>query len=143
MALYDGKSGSTFNSLRYQWFCLKVALGIQFVQVHALPPTSAAARYHSLLVYLQVQQWNGNTDYSSLKTGVGETLKSNSCQSPQTYHQLPQDFSLSSAVTAYLIVTQSGAPVRNMAWAATWREGNVIDFIVPTPAQSQKQMPKN
>ena len=78
VALYDGKSGSTLNSLRYQWFCLKVALGIQFVQVHALPPTSAAARYHSLLVYLQVQMWNGNTDYSSLKTGVGETLKSNS-----------------------------------------------------------------
>ena len=33
-----------------------------FVQVHTLPPTSAAASYHSLRVYLQVQTWIGNGD---------------------------------------------------------------------------------
>jgi len=62
VALYDGKRGTSLDSLRYQWFCSKVALGTQLVQVHALPPTAAAARYHSLRVYLQVQQWTGNTE---------------------------------------------------------------------------------
>lgn len=30
------------------------------VQVHALPPTSAAASYHSMRAYLQVQEWTEN-----------------------------------------------------------------------------------
>ena len=40
-------------------FCQKVTTGTSFVQPECLPPTSAAAVYHSLRVYHQVQQWRG------------------------------------------------------------------------------------
>ena len=32
-------------------------MSVTFVQVHTLSPTSAAVKYHSMGVYLQVQQW--------------------------------------------------------------------------------------
>ncbi|GFS07562.1 hypothetical protein ElyMa_004735400 [Elysia marginata] len=49
--------------LRYKRFWEKVASSITTVQVRSLPPTSAAAKYHSLRVYLQVQtgpMYNGS-----------------------------------------------------------------------------------
>ena len=51
---------------RYRLFCSKVAIGTTFVQVHTLPPTSAAAKYHSLRVYLQAQEWLGNGQTTDL-----------------------------------------------------------------------------
>ena len=56
----DGRSANSLDDLRYKMFCSKVAGGTTYLQVHSLPPTSAAARYHSLRVYFQVQQWIGN-----------------------------------------------------------------------------------
>lgn len=38
-------------------FCQKVATGTAFVRPESLPPTSAAAKFHSLKVYHQVQKW--------------------------------------------------------------------------------------
>ena len=58
--MYGGNPSESLDSLRYRLFCSKVAVGTTFVQVHTLPPTSAAARFHSLRVYLQVQEWLGN-----------------------------------------------------------------------------------
>ncbi|KAK7088764.1 hypothetical protein V1264_022644 [Littorina saxatilis] len=57
--LYNGSSREGLDELRYRLFCSKVAVGTTFVQVHTLPPTSAAARFHSMRVYLQVQEWMG------------------------------------------------------------------------------------
>ena len=51
VCLYNGKSGETLDCLRYRRYCQ--------VQPQNLPPTSAAATYHSLRVYFQVQQWKG------------------------------------------------------------------------------------
>ena len=34
-------------------------LGTSFVQTHTLPPTSSNAKFHSLRVYYQVQEWLG------------------------------------------------------------------------------------
>jgi len=34
---------------------------IQAVQAQSLPPASAAAKFHNLRVYYQVQDWKGNT----------------------------------------------------------------------------------
>ena len=59
--LYGGTLNESLDGLRYRLFCSKVAIGTTFVQVHTLPPTSAAARFHSCRVYLQVQEWMGNT----------------------------------------------------------------------------------
>ena len=61
--IYNGKSTDTLDSLRHQHFCEKVASkSSQHVKPQSLPPTSAAAKYHSLRVYLQVQQWKGSAD---------------------------------------------------------------------------------
>ena len=53
---YNGKPGETLDCLRYQYFCEIVALNITFVHPQTLPPTSAAAKYHSFRVYLQIQK---------------------------------------------------------------------------------------
>ena len=53
--VYNGKLTDTLDSLRYQRFCEKVASKRSHVKPQALPPTSAAAKYYSLRVYLQVQ----------------------------------------------------------------------------------------
>jgi len=59
VCLYNGRSDESLDSLRYTRFCHKIATGTTFVQSECLPPTSAAAVYHSLRVYYQVQQWKG------------------------------------------------------------------------------------
>ena len=48
------------NSLRYIKYCQKVATGNVCLQPENLPPTSSAASFHSLRVYLQVQEWKQN-----------------------------------------------------------------------------------
>lgn len=57
--LYNGIAGQSLDDLRYRLFCLKVAVGTTFLQVHTLPPTSATVRFHSLRGYFQVQEWLG------------------------------------------------------------------------------------
>ncbi|KAK6176039.1 hypothetical protein SNE40_014402 [Patella caerulea] len=57
VCLYNGLSGERLDSLMYPRFSEKVATSSAYVQVHTLPPTSAAARYHSARVYLQVREW--------------------------------------------------------------------------------------
>ena len=59
LVLYGGKPGTNLNRLRYQRFCEKTAAKTTHLQAEVLPPTSAAAKYHSLRVYLQVQEWKG------------------------------------------------------------------------------------
>ena len=58
--MYGGNPSESLDALRYRLFCSKVAVGTTFVQVHTLPPTSTAARFHSLRVNLQVHEWLGN-----------------------------------------------------------------------------------
>lgn len=43
-------------------FNKKVVMSKTFVDPQALPPTSSAAKYHSMRVFLQVQQWMGNNE---------------------------------------------------------------------------------
>ena len=59
VCLYNGKSGEALACLRYRRYCQNVATNISQVQPQNLPPTSAAATYHGLRVYFQVQQWKG------------------------------------------------------------------------------------
>jgi hypothetical protein len=47
-----------------------------FVDPQALPPTSSAAKYHSMRVYLQVQQWMGNNELN-LRIGDGHCTTEN------------------------------------------------------------------
>jgi len=58
--LYGGKGNDTLDGLRKTKFCNKVAKTSTTVEVHSLPPTTDAAKYHSFRVYCQVQEWMGN-----------------------------------------------------------------------------------
>ena len=72
--LYNGSTSEGLDSLRFRRFANKVMTSTTFVQVHTLPPTSAAASYYSLRVYLQVQTWIGNGDnLEPLKWGWDRT----------------------------------------------------------------------
>lgn len=53
LILYKDQSSESLDALRHHIFYMKV------VQVHSLPPTAAAAKFHSQRVYLQVQEWMG------------------------------------------------------------------------------------
>ena len=57
--LYGGRPNEGLDVLCYRRFCEKVVTSNTTVQVQSLTPTSAAARYHSARVYLQLQQWIG------------------------------------------------------------------------------------
>jgi len=58
--LYGGQPDEGLDKLRHRKFCEKVSTSIAPVQVHTLPPTSAAAKNHSARVYYQVQEWMGH-----------------------------------------------------------------------------------
>ena len=51
-----GKPREKLDGTRYQLYCEKLATNSSQIQAQNLPPTSAAARHHSLRVYLQVKQ---------------------------------------------------------------------------------------
>lgn len=59
VALFGGKPGVGLDSLRYQRYFEKLATKTSHIQPQNLPPSAAAARFHSLRVYLQVKQWQG------------------------------------------------------------------------------------
>ena len=57
--LYNGKVERSLDSLRYKRYCDNVASSSCYVHPQTLPPTSSAAKYHSLRVYYQIRQWQG------------------------------------------------------------------------------------
>ena len=57
--MYTGKG--TLNSLRYQTFCKKVLVNNKVLEAKSLPPTSEAAKYHTMRVYCQMLEWKGET----------------------------------------------------------------------------------
>ena len=61
VCLYKRAVGDTLDKLRLLRYHQKVATSTRFVQPENLPPTSSAAKYHSLRVYFQVQIWKGES----------------------------------------------------------------------------------
>lgn len=61
--LYNGDSGDDLDALRYKRFQEKVVKSFKYVDAKDLPPTSASAKFHSLRVYYQVQEWRGETGH--------------------------------------------------------------------------------
>ena len=47
------------DKTRYRRFCQKVATCTSAVEAKSLPPTSTAWKYHSMRVYLQIEEWKG------------------------------------------------------------------------------------
>jgi hypothetical protein len=60
LVLYKGKPTETLDQLRARLFSEKVLTTTSFVKPETMPPTSAAAKFHSLRTYHQVQAWKGN-----------------------------------------------------------------------------------
>lgn len=59
LIIYGFGSVSNLNTARVIRFKEKIARSAVYVEPQTLPPTSAAAKYHSLRVFLQVQDWLG------------------------------------------------------------------------------------
>ncbi len=59
VCLYNGTLEDSLDSLWYKKFCNKVASSTTPVQACSLPPTTCAAKYHTLRVYHQIQVWKG------------------------------------------------------------------------------------
>ena len=57
-------------------FCSRFATNRARIRPQTLPPTSAAARYHSMRVYIQVQQWMGICYLKETEWVDGEGWKS-------------------------------------------------------------------
>ena len=58
--LYGESEDDRLDALRYKRFRENVASSKKYVEARSLPPTSAAAKFHSLRVYYQVQEWRGH-----------------------------------------------------------------------------------
>ena len=62
LCLNNGSAKDNFDSLRYERYSEKVKKSSKQVKATcSLPPTSAAARYHSPRVYFQVNEEKGDT----------------------------------------------------------------------------------
>ena len=57
VVLYGGRPQDTLNKLRHVKYMQKLATSRSSLQPNKLPPTSAAAKFHSLRTYFQVQEW--------------------------------------------------------------------------------------
>ena len=57
VGLYGGVPLEGLDLLRFRRFANRVMSSSSYVQVCTLPPTSAAAKYHSMRVCYQVQEW--------------------------------------------------------------------------------------
>ena len=62
LLMYGEKGDVILDKLRLTRFCEKVASSMKVVSPESLPPTSAAASFHSLRVYHQVQVSKGRKD---------------------------------------------------------------------------------
>lgn len=60
--LYSGNVKDGLDSLRCQRFIDKVSRSTSHVEPQCLPPTSAAAKFHSLRVFYQVMEWKCASD---------------------------------------------------------------------------------
>ena len=56
-----GTQSDHLDTLRYQRYQELVTIGNKVIHPNMLPPKCAATKYHSLRVFHQVQQWQGNT----------------------------------------------------------------------------------
>ncbi len=57
VCIYKGAPGQSLNSLRASSFVEKVAKTSVVIDPKQLPPTTDAAKSHSLRVFLQIQEW--------------------------------------------------------------------------------------
>ena len=62
VVLYGGKTGDNLDTLRHVKYIQKLSSCTTTLQPNKLLPTSAAAQFHSLRTYYQVQEWISATE---------------------------------------------------------------------------------
>ena len=67
VVLYGGKTDDTLDTLRHVKYIQKLSSCTTTLQPNKLPPTSAAAQFHSLRTYHQVQEWISATEVASFQ----------------------------------------------------------------------------
>ena len=67
VALYGGKKADSLDFLRHKKFCEKMTTSLTRVEPQSLPPTSAAAKYHSFRVYHQICVWKGRASDDTMQ----------------------------------------------------------------------------
>ena len=67
--LYGGLPVEGLDLLRFRKFTSKVMNTTSQVQVQSLPPTSSAAKYHSMRVFYQVHEWLNDKTYMPTEWG--------------------------------------------------------------------------
>ena len=67
--LYDGSSDTNLDQLRQHTFASEFATSSTFFHLQELPPTRAAASYHTMRVYLQSKLWLYNNNLSPENSG--------------------------------------------------------------------------
>ena len=60
--VYGGKTGDNLDTLRHVKYIQKLSSCTTTLQPNKLLPTSAAAQFHSLRTYYQVQEWISATE---------------------------------------------------------------------------------
>jgi hypothetical protein len=60
VSLYNGSESDSLDVLRFKRFSEKVVRNTVSIKPQSLPPTSAAAKFHSMRAYYQTQVWRGN-----------------------------------------------------------------------------------
>ena len=70
--LYNGSDTDSLDTLRYKRYYEKLKKAVKAVEAKTLPPTSAAAKFHSLRVYIQVKEWEGKCELDPKEWGWKE-----------------------------------------------------------------------
>ena len=110
------EEGDNLGGLRYAKFCDKVATNKVHIRPRSLLPTSAAARSHSMRVYLQIQQWLGVCNMKETDWGW-MTKDENLVPVMTTFLQHQTSCSVLSDATAQLIAAQPDAVVASTVWS--------------------------
>ena len=78
--VYNGTLTDTLDSLRHNCFCEKVASKTSHIKPQSLLPTSAATKYHSLHVHLQVEELKGSAAEFIPETGDSRSIRRDLCK---------------------------------------------------------------
>jgi len=111
----NGKQQNHLNKLRHVKYVQKLSSSTSAVEPKRLPPTAAAAQFHSLRVYFQVQEWLSlaTTVMNPLEWG-GKSPMELWFQSSLMLQLLLKTCYISFAATAKQIVSPPGVPVVDM-----------------------------
>lgn len=130
VCLYNGVPHEGLNLLRFRKFTAKVMTSSKFVEVYCLPPTSNAAKFHILRVFLQLKQWIGEADGMEAKDW-GWSVENNLCfpirsSLPPAPDELLKTITANVRKTVKLIVVT----VENTDWSVLWPARSVEEIRV-------------